>query len=187
MVDLLEPKWCKASPRLRHEVADEVWHWLVDTGSLTARLKSLAADGFEVRVIRLDRERPMWSERQALGIPDRRQALIRHVLLLGNGQPWVFARTVIPVTSLDGDLRYLAYLKERPLGAALFANHDLSRGEVEIAAFEPSHTIFKEAFACAAVCVDRMWGRRSVFELGGRRLLVSEIFLPGITDNLMKS
>ncbi len=176
-----EPEWCKASPELRHKTPDIFWQWLIDTGSLTERLRSAAQGAFQVRVVRLCRERPMWSERQVLQLPDRQQALVRHVLLLGRGKPWVFARTVIPVTSLNGALRHLTYLGDKPLGVVLFSDKSLFRSEIEITACDSASAFFNDMTACLECAPETIWGRRSVFKLKGQPLLVSEFFLPDIS------
>jgi chorismate--pyruvate lyase len=90
----------------------------------------------------------------------------------------VFARTVIPVRTLRGRQRRLARLGTRPLGAALFADPHLKRGEVEIARLAPGDGIYEHAAVQGAA--DGVWGRRSVFTLKGKPLLVSEFFLPAL-------
>ncbi len=116
---------------------------------------------------------PRPEEARALGLAPRRFALIREVLLLGGGEPRVFARSVLPVATLTGRMRHLRHLDNRPLGDLLFRNASLKRGEIEVARV-PGHRL-------PAGLVDpaqRLWGRRSVFRLEGKPLLVSEIFLP---------
>ncbi len=175
-----EPEWCKVTPELRHKTPDKFWPWLIDTGSLTERLKSAAQGTFQMHVLQLSHERPMWSERQALQLPDRQQALVRHVLLSGQGKPWVFARTVIPVASLKGALRHLAHLGDKPLGGVLFSDKSLFRSEIKIAACDSVAGFFSDMTACLECAPDTIWGRRSVFKLKGQPLLVSEFFLPDI-------
>ncbi len=175
-----EPEWCKINRKLQHKIPCELQHWVLDSGSLTERLQNAAQGQFQVRVMRLRRERPMWSERQRLNMPDEQLALVRHVLLLGRGQPWVFARTVIPVISLEGALRHLTHLGDKPLGAVLFSDQSLSRSELEITACDSKADLFNEITACSQQFSGTIWGRRSVFQLKGQPLLVSEFFLPDI-------
>ncbi len=175
-----EPEWCKVNRQLQHEMPSELRCWILDEGSLTERLKSAAKGEFQVRVMHLRYERPMWNERQALNMPDHQLALVRHVLLFGDGQPWVFARTVIPVMSLKGALRHLVYLREKPLGAVLFSDHSLSRSELEVTLCLSTPEFFNGVTACSQSLSETIWGRRSVFKLKGQPLLVSEFFLPGI-------
>lgn len=120
------------------------------------------------------------SERRVLRVRRRQLALIREVRLLCDEVPWVFARTVIPRTTLTGSERRLAHLGERPLGAVLFADPRMQRGAVEVARLEPGSGLHHHALQGTDGSVDALWGRRSVFRLGRKPLLVSEIFLPAV-------
>src|SRR3569832_2502884 len=103
------------------------------------------------------------------------RALIREVPLLCGVLLWVFVRTVMPVSSLRGRRRRLMHLGDKPLGAALFADPHLCRGALELARLRRGEVLYEQAGSRDAADV---WGRRSVFRLQGRPLLVSEIFLP---------
>jgi len=92
----------------------------------------------------------------------------------------VFARTVIPASSLRGRLRRLSMLGTRPLGALLFADPGMRRDAPEIARIHPGHDIFLQAVQHSRARPAAIWGRRSVFYLDNKPLLVSEIFLPEI-------
>jgi len=93
--------------------------WLFDAGSLTQRLLDASDGELTVHVIKQQFQVPSLSERHVLGLPYRQQALIREVLLCGAGQPWVFARSIIPLMTLSGRLRKLRQLDNQPLGALL--------------------------------------------------------------------
>src|SRR5690554_2832230 len=73
--------------------------WLLDQGSLTAKLVARSGGDFRVQVLRQTVARPLLSEQRLLGMAAGRQALVREVLLLGHGEPWVFARSLVPLTS----------------------------------------------------------------------------------------
>lgn len=107
-----------------------------------------------------------------------RLAVIREVVLYGKDQPWVYARSVLPLSSLTGHLRRLRKFDNRPLGALLFAEPSMRRGKLEIASIHPSQVALPAALG---VFDAPLWGRRSVFYLTGKPLLVSEIFLPTFT------
>jgi chorismate--pyruvate lyase len=105
-------------------------------------------------------------------------ALIRQVQLLCGGKPWIYARTVIPVNSLRGRLKRLAHLGTRPLGGVLFADPGMRRGVVELASIRPGQALYTAATARLRTRPAAIWGRRSVFTITRRPLLVSEVFLP---------
>jgi chorismate--pyruvate lyase len=145
---------------------------------LTRRLQLACGARVSVQVLRQAWGRPLASERRVLGIKRGGRAVIREVRLMCGATPWVFARTVIPVRSLRGRQRRLAHLGSKPLGAALFADPHLSRGEVEVTHIAPGKSLYGHAADSSAS--DAIWGRRSVFRLRGKPLLVSEFFLPAL-------
>jgi len=124
--------------------------------------------------------RPLAGEARLLRLPRRHLALLREVELRCNGTPWVFARTLIPLSSLRGRARRLAFLENRPLGAVLFADPTTTRRRVEVAKLGPRHPLFATAVRNLDHRPDALWGRRTLFNYGGRPLLVNEIFLPDI-------
>jgi chorismate--pyruvate lyase len=152
--------------------------WLLDPASLTRRLQGLCAGEFRVRVLSQVRGRPRRDEARALGMRRGGLAVIRQVELLCDQQPWVYARTVIPESSLSGRLRRLARLGTRPLGAMLFADRGMRRGVVELARILPGQALFADVVRGQQPDHGEIWGRRSVFRLAHKPLLVSEIFLP---------
>lgn len=174
----LDSRW---QPHMRYRctrIPPDLCAWLLDPESLTLRLQQLCPDRFEVRVIAQQRGRPMRSEAQVLGMPNGSHALIRQVQLCCGGRPWIFARTVIPVSSLRGRLKRLAHLGTRPLGGVLFADPGMRRGVVELARILPGQALYTAATAHLHKRPLAIWGRRSVFTITRKPLLVSEVFLP---------
>lgn len=154
--------------------------WLFDPDSLTRRLIGVCAGRFRVELLGQHRVRPLRHEAEALKLPRGVWALVREVYLLCDERPWVYARTVLPATTLTGVERRLAHLGTRPLGAVLFADPSMTRSEVEVARLTRRDPLFQVATARLELRPDSIYGRRSVFRLHGKPLLVSEIFLPGI-------
>ena len=108
-------------------------HWLLDQGSLTQRLVEKSDKNFHVEVAYLGWDKPSASEARALNIHPRQQVLIREVRLCGYGTPWVYARSIIPASTLNGPQRVLKGLGNRPLGALLFKDPTMKRGPIETA------------------------------------------------------
>ncbi len=175
-----EPVWHEASRFHRRDVPAAALHWLLDPASLTRRIQSACGGRFRVEVLAQGWALPQGNEARALGIRDQRWAFVREVHLLCDGVPWVFARTVIPRATLTGPRRRLTRLKSRPLGAVLFADPTMKRGPVEIARLTPGDKLYPAAVNRLDRRPAAIWGRRSLFTLGGKPLLVSEIFLPDI-------
>lgn len=150
---------------------------LLDSTSLTRRLQSLCAGRFRVQVLRQRWARARRDETQLLGLRHGRLANLREVRLLCDGRPWVYARSIIPATTLRGKYRRLARLGSRSLGTVLFTDKRIWRGEMQLARFMPGQPLFARATADSPPCAQPVWGRRSLFYLAGGPLLLTEIFL----------
>lgn len=176
---LRESKWVPARRRLRGASPAVPWDWLLDPASLTRRLQCVCDKRFSVLVLRQGWGRPLASERRVLGGKRGERAVIREVQLMCDATPWVFARTVIPVRTLRGRQRRLTRLGSKSLGAALFADPQLRRGEMEVSRVDPGESLYGHG-ADMLYAADAVWGRRSVFWVDGKPLLVSEFFLPAL-------
>jgi chorismate--pyruvate lyase len=155
--------------------------WLRDEGSLTRRVIQACDQGqFRVRLLCQHWDTPRYSESRELHLRHGKTTLIREVELLCDGHPWVFARTLIPATSLRGSARRLMHLGEKPLGAVLFSDPNIHRGITQFARLQPKHALFTAATANLSRQPQNLWGRRTLFYIAGRPILVNEIFLPDI-------
>ncbi len=156
--------------------AKTLWRWLLDPASLTQRLQAVCGE-LRVEVLRNTWARPTLDELRTLGLRPGQRALVREVHLLCDGRPWVFARTVIPRETLGGKYRRLTQLGNRSLGAVLFADKTMRRAEVHVACLTPVHQLYTCATRSLTGKPRQLWGRRSLFYLRERPLLLSEIFL----------
>lgn len=147
--------------------------WLTDDGSLTGRLISLKRGDFRVQRLYQGWQVPLPSERRLLALPSRQLSLVREVALLLAGQPVVFARSVFPISSLTGSLAHLRRLQDSSLGAILFKHPGMHRCPFELARMAGDSDYLPVALHQATAA----WGRRSRFEIEGKGLMVSEIFL----------
>lgn len=178
---LIEPRWRRVG-RGRAGVPLRMHRWLADPGSLTARLVAACPGDFRVQLLSQGWERPLASERKLLGLRRNALALVREVELRCNEESWVFARTVIPASSLRGAARRLTLLGDRPLGAVLFADPTTRRGRLEVARLDRRHGLFHRACVHHGMLPSALWGRRTLFRYRHKPLLVNEIFLPEIAD-----
>lgn len=71
-------------------------------------------------------------------------------------------------------------LGNRPLGAVLFADPGVVRGVTQYSQLLPGQELFESAVAGLSIRPGSLWGRRTLFYLAAKPLLVNEIFLPGI-------
>ena len=138
-------------------------------GSLTRLLRSLCREKFHVEVLDEQMGWPTVDEALALDLHPRARVWIREVRLCGDSQPWVRARTVIPLSSLRGHSRSLQQLGSRPLGSALFGPRPWRRQSFTSGYRMPAGDL----------------ARRSLFCRGRHRLLVTEVFLPRLWEDVL--
>ncbi|MGB5583439.1 MAG: chorismate lyase [Gammaproteobacteria bacterium] len=175
----LQQRWYHRRQLFSRHVPANIQAWLFDPASLTTRLRQKCHAGFRVEVLSQTLEKPRLDEIKVLGMTTGSYALVRQVRLCCADSCWVYARTVIPFFTLRGKQRIYANLGTRPLGAMLFADRTMQRDEVMI-------TFLSERKLPAALAVPgdgTVWGRRSVFKVGGKPLLVSEYFLPALLED----
>ncbi|MGY5958920.1 chorismate lyase [Kosakonia sp. BK9b] len=93
-------------------------------------------------------------------LPAEPRYWLREILLCADGEPWLAGRTVVPESTLSGPELALQQLGTTPLGRYLFTSSTLTRDFIEIGRHE------------------QLWGRRSRLRLGGKPLILTELFLP---------
>lgn len=175
------PRWFAIGHRLGHPIPNALSDWLLETDSLTRRLRKLCREDFRVRVLQQDWDAPFIDEAVSLRLSAGRHAVVREVALQWRERPLVVARSVIPTGTLRGVDRRLAHLGNRPLGEILFADPRLRRHGLELAM--PNHEVWQPAWREQLGPAGPTFGRRSRFTLGrGHRLLVAEFFLPALFE-----
>ena len=166
-------RWYQRHQLFNQSIPPALTPWLFDASSLTARMINLCGKGFSVRVLSQSWQKIDAEESLAMALPHVHSALVRQVLLCCDGKPLIYARTVIPATTVQGAQRRYANMGSRPLGAMLFADRTMRREAVQVAKLPLSHVAYKYVKGGKGV-----WGRRSVFRVSGKPILVSEYFLP---------
>lgn len=172
-----EPRWRPARQYTAAVLPPARRSWLLDDGSLTVRLTALDRGEFRVRRLCQEWQRPLLCESRLLQVSPRQRALVREVCLLLGDRAVVFARSVFPVASLTGDLAHLRHLQNKSLGSILFGHPGMRRSPFELALMAGDSDYLPPQLRQA----EPAWGRRSRFVIGGRSLMVSEVFLEGFT------
>lgn len=178
-------RWLAHPPRAALPCA--LLPWLKDAGSLTARIRARCTH-FEVRVL-CQRLAPVRrDEALLLGLRAGERAWLREVLLVADGRPVVFARSLLPRRNVRGAWNLFHGLGARPLGAALFSDPAITRLPLACKRMDAREARYHRAAAAferharGEALPRAIWARRSVFLLHGRALMVSEAFLPAILE-----
>lgn len=154
---------------------DHLRSWLLNTGSLTERLQS-HCDDFCVKVLAQDQQLATDEEYRQLAVKPQLQSQsdwqVREVILFGDHQPWVFARSIIPQALCEKDF---ADLGNKPLGQLIFNDNRFKRMPFQLICLKPSIAFIGQHQIPLA---SQLWGRRSVFQYRQHNMMVAEIFLP---------
>lgn len=157
--------------------------WITDRGSLTARIMGHFTH-FNLRRLRQASARPLADERRALGARAQQAVVVREVLLCDAALALIFAHTVVHPRDLRGAWRGLSRLGARPLAEMLFHDPTVSRMPIEYRRIDARHQLCRLACAAADIDVQPLWARRSVFLKHACPLLVTEVFLPSLSQSM---
>ncbi len=173
-----EPLWQENRQGLRHKIPENVQSWTYESDSLTQRLRNFYGTGVAVKILLQRWQTPFLSERRLLKLPEHQYNLTREVLLHANGKPLILARTIIPVSTIKAAKSNLSHLGTRPLGEIIFSYPKLERIAMDITLIDRS-TWTQSAIAEVGIN-QPIWGRRTVYAIAHKQMLVSEFFLPEV-------
>ena len=153
--------------------------WLRAPGSLSQRLASLGQN-FAVQKISQKRARVNVQERQQVRAA---QCLVREVILHVDGQPLVYARSVVALRASFGPWRALRGLGARPLADLLFADRRVCRSRLQAQRLKPTSPNWRAVHRAWTAPSGQMlptgalWARQSTFVRHGTPLRVQEVFV----------
>lgn len=151
--------------------------WLFNHDSLTRRLTRLSDNRFSVTLLREGWQPLRDDECTALELPSAGEGWVREVYLRGCGDKWVFARSVAARGALQADGLNMDELGTRSLGELLFSDPAFERGPIQVCHY-PAGWLPEPDIA------HDLWARRSCFSRGALRLIVAEVFLPGLWNTI---
>lgn len=158
----------------------EMRGWLTDDSSLTARIRARCGR-FALQVLSQGKGPVLPDEMAALGVHRHGDLWLREVLLIADGTPVVFARSLVAATAIPAAWHLLRGLGGRPLAAVLFNDPRVRRSPLEAARLDARDPRWhKAAQAVGDPALPPLWARRSAFRRAHAPLLVTEIFLPAI-------
>lgn len=172
-----ERNWRTLRDFHRRRIPPNVLDWILDPSSLTQRVRGLCGDRpFQVRVLSQAYRYASTAEARVLDIRPGIRVVDRQVQLCCGGQPLVYARSLLPVTLFTGRQQRLKHQGSKSLGATLFADPAVTRGELQVA------PVSAGLIPGAEHTKANVWGRRSVFRIESKPLLVSEFYLPRLFE-----
>ena len=138
----------------------EIISWLHEHGSITSRIKSFSS--FRLKLLR-DGPGEVNAAEDDLIITNYKENNIREVVLFSDEEPFIYAKSILPLETIRLGLSALGNLNENPLGDILFSNPEIKKKYMLFAKFESNKRIF--------------YGRKGIYTVKGYPFSVCEIFL----------
>lgn len=111
----------QVKPMLKPEINPELKTWLYASGSLTQQLTDLAKGSFKVLPTQEHFQRLHFIDSQWMNMPPQHTSWVRESYLYGcDEQPWVKAKSIFPILSLQSRARIFQHIGKKPIGWFLF-------------------------------------------------------------------
>ena len=146
---------------IESKVDSSVLSWLKESGPITKRIK--LSNKFQLRLLNDALDEISKEEQLFLGSSSK-TFKVRRVILLGNGAPIVFAKSVIPTLTINKGLSSLGKIGNAPLGDILFTPSVFTKQEMVCASFLSEER-------------DVFWGRKIKYSVNSEPISVMEVFL----------
>lgn len=154
---------------------------LFQNGSLSRSIEELCNGTFNIELQNESWSTPMLEENELLTLIDNEITFIRKSWLKCDDKKLVYARTVIPRITYEGESQDLMKLGNKPLGNILFSDNKTYRTNMQYAKIPLHHELHKQATLDTNIMTE-LWGRQSLFYINKNSLLVTEVFLPTILE-----
>ena len=138
----------------------ELKKWLFASGSLTRQLTDLAGGIFKVQPINESFKRLTFIDAKWMKMPHHHTSWVREAYLYGcENQPWVKAKSIFPILSVQKKARIFQYIGKKPIGFYLF---------------QRTNPICERR----VLLLEDGWTRQSCYTWHGCKFIVQETFLP---------
>lgn len=171
MTDFFSSIWCGPwfdaidLPAQEHQPTRSQLSWLMESGSLTARLKAQPG-AFSLELIQQCHTQ---FPQHAMMPWSAEHGVVREISMSLDGLPQVFAQSFLPQSTIEA-FAPLATLGQMPLGEYIFQQPALTKHWLQFAWFEMLSLT-------PNLTVQQVWARRSLYALQGHQFLVQEVFL----------
>ena len=146
---------------IESKVNTSILSWLSESGPITNRIK--LSQKFELELLNDEIDEISIEEKLFLNSVSE-TFRVRRVILLGNNTPVVYAKSVIPSSTIENGLSSLGKIGNAPLGDILFTPGVFTKLEMVCASF-----LSKEK--------NVYWGRKIKYSVNSEPISVMEVFL----------
>ncbi|OTG69734.1 chorismate--pyruvate lyase [Acinetobacter sp. ANC 4169] len=149
-----------AKLQLQQQIPEALKIWLYASGSLTQQLTDLAGGVFKVQPIEEQYQRLLHADAQWMNMPHQHTSWVRESYLYGcEDAPWVKAKSIFPILSLQSRARIFQHIGKKPIGWFLF---------------QRTNPVCQRR----VILLEDGWTRQSCYTWHGCKFIVQETFLP---------
>lgn len=142
------------------QIPEHLKSWLNASGSLTQQLTDLAGGVFKVEPVKEHFQRLRFVDAQWMQMPAHHTSWVRESFLYGcDDLPWVKAKSIFPILSLQKKARIFQHIGKKPIGLFLFERTN-------------------PACERRVIWLEDGWTRQSCYTWHGCKFIVQETFLP---------
>ncbi len=154
--------------KVMQHIPAELKAWLYASGSLTQQLTGLADGEFSVQPVKEHFQRLTFSDAKWMRMPPQHTSWVRESYLYGcEAQPWVRAKSIFPILSLQRRARLFKHIGKKPIGRFLFQRT-------------------RPACERRVIRLEDGWTRQSCYTWHGCKFIVQETFLADFEQFLQK-
>ncbi len=117
----------KRQPVLKQDktLNPELKKWLYASGSLTQQLTDLGGGQFSVKPFKEHFQRLTFADSQWMNMPHTHTSWVRETYLYGSeAEPWVKAKSIFPILSLQKKARIFQHIGSTPIGFFSISKND---------------------------------------------------------------
>lgn len=173
--------WQNKETTLAETSNTKIRDFLFHEDSLTQFIQQRCEGVFSVDLISESKHQALADEAQFLSLQSDDVTFIRKIHLKCDDQAVVYARTIMPQKTIEGENQWLTTLGSKPLGDILFNDETTYRTDMRYAKIPVHCELHDEATKNLNITSD-LWGRQSLFYTKDQPLLITEIFLPAILE-----
>lgn len=142
-----------------HKIPEHLKSWLYASGSLTQQLTKLGGGQFHVEPLEQHFQRLNLNDAMWLGASHQHTSWVRESYLYGSEtQPWVKAKSIFPILSVQKRARIFQHIGNKPIGTLLFQRTNPSCQR-------------------RIIFLNEGWTRQSCYTWHGCKFIIQETFL----------
>lgn len=168
-------KWRSPEELTPGTIPTAVAPWILENNSMTKRVQNAAPTEFEFSIKQQGWGRMYKDEALYIQAEFNTRAYVRDVLLQSQDKVWVYGRSVLPHTTLEGmGKEFLLKIQTRPLGEVLFGEYETYRNSLKVAKLtkqDCGYVMAQEMLPAA----DEYWARRSLLFLYDKPIIITDI------------